>query len=65
MKKIQERKFKAPYVPRESEFGQEIALDVECQKQLLEQDDIPDAIKALIDQQQHRFASFGKNIDLK
>lgn len=49
IKKIQERKFKAPYIPKESDFGNEIQIDEQCQKQLLEQDDIPDAIKKLID----------------
>ena len=47
-KKILERKFKAPYIPKKADIGN-IEIDQACQKMLLEQDEIPDQIKKLID----------------
>ena len=42
IKKISERKFKAPYVPKGVNDSENITLDPRCEKVLLEQDDIPE-----------------------
>jgi len=62
-KKLLERKIKAPYVPKENIVTSSVEIDEKCQKMLLEQDDIPDKIKMMIDQQQEKFRSFGKNVE--
>lgn len=49
IKKIVDRKFKAPYIPAKADTT-EIQIDKTCEKLLLEQDDIPEQIKKLIDQ---------------
>jgi serum/glucocorticoid-regulated kinase 2 len=48
VKKILEHKFKAPYIPQKSDISI-ITIDKACEKLLLEQDEIPDPIKKLID----------------
>ena len=48
VKKILEHKFKAPYIPQKSDISM-ITIDKACEKLLLEQNEIPDQIKKLID----------------
>ena len=60
--KIKLQQFKAPYIPDKSSLL-DLEMDPLCSKQLLESDDIPESIKKLIDQQQHNFKSFGKNVE--
>ena len=50
VKKISEKKFKAPYIPKKEDISK-ITIDKACEKLLLEQDEIPDKIKKLIDEQ--------------
>ena len=51
VKKVMAYKFKAPYVPEKTDLN-DIEIDPQCRKQLLEQDTIPEQLKKMIDKQQ-------------
>jgi serine/threonine protein kinase len=48
VQKIVQRKFKAPYQPKKQDLSN-MDIDPQFEKMLLEQDDIPESIKKLID----------------